>query len=283
MDARSVALPLALVVVALLSAANVALAQSPDPTGLASVIVSSALRQEIRAVPGVVRHGSITLSNTGEADALVSISQADMGFSPEGEIEFLPSGKLDRSNAGWIDVAPQAVVPANSSLDVPFTIAVPDDPSLNGSYWSLLQVQPLDPSVVREQSADASVTTTINVRFQYSVTVLTHIGTPERNSIQFTDPLFAPDDDGHYYLQVGLTNSGAFVVETGSWLELYDSDGMLVKRVEGQSARTYPGATDRLTFELGSLQHEVYQAVVVADAGGNSVFGARYNLDATVR
>lgn len=258
-------------------------AQSVDPTGIATVTVTGTLLRDIAVSPGVARNGTITLHNSGDISAWVTIKPADMGFTSDGSIRFAPRDTVPRSNASWIDVPSQVEVPAQSSLHVPFTINVPNDPDLHGSYWSVLQVQPVAPSVVRQESADARVTTSVNVVFQYSVTLLTHVGTTSGSTLTFARPGFEVDPDGSYRFVIGLSNPGAFVVESESWLELYDSEGVLVKRVEGQKVRTYPDAMDMVHFELGRLDPDHYQLVVIANAGPGSIFGTRYTFDATAQ
>ncbi|MEX2535592.1 MAG: hypothetical protein WD273_08335 [Trueperaceae bacterium] len=256
-------------------------AQTIDPSSVAQVSVSSSLRQEFTLEPGVERHGTITLSNKGEVAAIVSITPEDIGFTPEGDTSRLAAGSLPTSNAAWIDSPAQVEVPARSTLDVPYTVRVPADLSASGSYWSMLNIQALEPQLLTEERPDRLVQTSIEMDFRYSVLVLTHVGAQGENLLQFTQPSFYSVEDGDFELSVGVHNAGRFVVEAATWVELYNRDGVLVKRVAGDSPRAYPGSLDRVAFDLGELEAEVYQAVVIADAGGNSIFGTRYNLDAS--
>lgn len=275
---------LAIILLSGFVAPHLGVAQSADPTGLAEVSVSSSLRQVFSLAVGATRHASITLANSGAEAAQVSLSQIDMTFTPEGEMVYAAANSTAASNAAWIDVPAQVVVPAHSTVEVPLTIRVPEQAGvISGSYWSMLQIEPLKPRRVDTDSAEGRVHTSVNVTFQYVMIVLTHVGVPAESLVQFTQPAFDLTEAGSHQLEVGLHNPGTFVVEAETWLELYDSEGTLVEAIEGKTARPYPGFSQRLSFDLGELQAEAYQAVVIANAGRGRVFGTRYNLDLTAR
>lgn len=63
------------------------------------------------------------------------------------------------------------------------------------------------------------------------------------------------------------------------YLELHDKSGTQVDRFGDQQRRLFPGTSVRQDFELGSLPPGEYTAVVIADAGGEDVFGTRYTLN----
>lgn len=48
---------------------------------------------------------------------------------------------------------------------------------------------------------------------------------------------------------------------------------------EAQAERIFPRASVRQAFDLGALTPGAYTAVVIADAGGEAVFGTRYTLE----
>lgn len=62
-------------------------------------------------------------------------------------------------------------------------------------------------------------------------------------------------------------------------LELYDRSGAQVRRLEAQVERIFPDTSVRQNFDLGKLAPGDYTAVVIVDAGGDDVFGARYILE----
>ena len=276
---RTSAVPHALAILLLVSA-SFTLAASP--MDMANISVTSSLRQEFSVDAGDTRSGILTIANRGAAAASVTITQADLAFDELGGVEYEDAGSVARSNASWIHVSTRVDVPAGGQVQVPFTVEVPAQDGLHGSYWSVLQVQPEAATRVTTESQSEGVTTSVEVIVQYGVIVLTHVGTPDSRTLQFEPPAFRQDpDSGQHHFHVVLHNPGTHVVSTKLWLELYDEDGGLVTRIDATDQRIYPGVSNSTRLDLGTLEPQAYQAVVVADAGGSDVFGVRYSLDTT--
>ena len=267
---------------AILLLSSASLTHAASPMDMADVSVTSSLRHEFSVDAGDTQSGVLTIANRGAAAASVTITQADLAFDEAGGVEYEDAGSVARSNASWIHVSTRVDVPAGGQVQVPFTVEVPADDALHGSYWSVLRVQPEAATRVTTESQAERVTTSVEVIVQYGVIVLTHVGTPDSRTLLFEPPAFRHDpDSGEHRLHVVLHNPGTHVVSTKLWLELYDEDGGLVTRFDTHDQRIYPGVSVSARLDLGTLEPQVYQAVVVADAGGSDVFGVRYNLDTT--
>ncbi len=266
--------------IAILLLASLAITNAASPLDMADVSVTSSLRQEFTVHAGDTRSGILTIVNRGAVAASVTITQVDIAFSAVGAVVYEDAGSSASSNSAWIHVAARVEVPAGGQAQVPFTIEVPADARLHGSYWSVLQIQPEAASRVTTEAQAERVTTSVEVIVQYGVTVLTHVGTPAARTLQFEAPTFRHDPaTGEHHLHVVLHNPGTHVVSTKLWLELYDQGGALVTRVDANDQRIYPGVSMSARLDLGTLGQQAYQAVVVADAGGSDVFGVRYSLD----
>lgn len=256
-----------------------AVAQAPLPPGPGDVRVTSSMRPELRLMPGEARIFQLTLENTGDAASSVRVSQLDFRLDESGDPVDQPPSSLPISNASWVQAASQVEVPAASTVTLPVTVRVPQGVAA-GTYWSLLLVEPNGATTVDRGAPEQGVRTTVTVNFRFGVTVLTHVGQPQQHDLVFRDPELVEDDlPGGRSLGVTIENPAHFLASSEVWLELYDPQGNLVRRVDGGTLRIYPGAARRHTFDLGSLGEEAYQAVVIADAGGDAVFGVRYDLD----
>nr|MCH9703974.1 Fn3-like domain-containing protein [Chlamydiota bacterium] len=93
--------------------------------------------------PGETINHSITLSNAYDEEKKYHLSQADYSFSADGTSQFSPPQTLERSNAGWINLqTPYVTIPAEGEATIYYTISVPNNSELTGSYWSLLFIEP---------------------------------------------------------------------------------------------------------------------------------------------
>lgn len=280
---RITTLRLALVALAALLApmvlASVGRAQAPLAEGFSAVRVTSSPRPELQLEPGESRTYDLTLENAGAAPVVVRVDQADFLVDETGGILYHPVASLPTSNASWIGVATQVEIAAASTIVVPVTIQVPSDVA-PGTYWSLLLVQPADATRVDEGQEVDGVRTSVTVNVRFGVALITHVGGSEEPNLLFREPDLERDDVTQFgTLSVAIDNPGRYLAVADVWLELYDAQGNLVREVQGGSVRIYPGASRRPVFELGALEDRVYQAVVIADAGREAVFGVRYDLD----
>ena len=112
----------------------------------ANVSVDGALVYERTAKAGETYLGFIIIKNTSDEPQEAKIYLAYYLFFFDGKVNYGEPGKDPRSNANWITFSPhQPIIPANDNLEVRYTIKVPDNKSLSGTYWSLLMVEGISP------------------------------------------------------------------------------------------------------------------------------------------
>src|ERR1044072_1401853 len=107
----------------------------------AQISVLSSLVEEKEAAKGETYTGRIVISNPTTSPQTVRIFQTDYAFKADGTTSYADAGTTSRSNAKW--VAPQTqrvVVPPRSEVTVPYTVVVPQNDSLRGTYWSVIKV-----------------------------------------------------------------------------------------------------------------------------------------------
>lgn len=254
-------------------------AQVASPADTTSVQLASPLRQVVTVAPGESYEGEIVLVNGSDQATTVQVSQVDFLPSEEG-VGYPKPGSLPRSNARWFEVSPGDVqIPAGEQVVVPYSIRVPNDPSLAGSYWSMILLTPSDAESVQE-TQEGRIQASVRTRFRYGVSVVTNLGDRGESGLSFENPQFVrPEDGAATHLQVSLQNTGERLLNPTVQLELFDAGGTQVDRFEAQAERIFPGTSVRQDFELGSLSPGEYTAVVIADAGGEDVFGTRYTLN----
>ena len=107
-----------------------------------SIIGGLSHQKKVNPGPGETYKGSILIKNTGTEPQEVKIYQTDYQFRFDGSNNYGPPGKLKRSNANWLSFNPhRLIIPPNDVLRVNYTVKVPDDPNLVGTYWSMLMVE----------------------------------------------------------------------------------------------------------------------------------------------
>ena len=245
----------------------------------AAVSVSGKLTHEKQARPGEAYESVIYLGNTGDEAEQVKIYQTDYLFSCDGTYYYEAPGGNARSNAGWTTFGPARVtIPARGSSIINYSVRVPDDPGLAGTYWSIIMIEVLSKESPEVAGAhDGRVKLGIDQVFRYGVQIVTHIEDTGQRTLKFLDTRLLREN-GARVLEVDLENTGERWLRPALWAELYDTSGTFVGKFEAGPLRIYPGTSVRYRVDLTEVAVGDYKAVVIADCGADDVFGATYSL-----
>jgi hypothetical protein len=241
----------------------------------AAVVVTSSMTQENTAQPGEIYQGVIELKNNAKVSAAAKVYQTDYSFSADGRSNsFGEAGKMKRSNANWLQLSQgQFTVPPQSALKVNYQIRVPDDATLTGSYWSMLMVEQVPDPMVKNSEASAQMTQ----KMRYAVQVITQIGTTGTGELAFIEPKVLKNN-GNPLFTVDIKNTGERLLRPTISLELYNQQGTSLSKLEGSKFLLYHNTSRRFNINLKDVPSGKYTGLVVADAGGNDLFGAQMEI-----
>ncbi len=190
----------------------------------ASVAVVGGLTREAVVQPGATIEGRLVLRNAGETASQARIYQSDYLFWADGRNEYGEPGSTPRSNATWLQVTPsQVTIEPGATESVYYTLRVPEQADLVGTYWSLIMVEPiaeaaLEPPTPEEGKAKVGFQTVL----RYAVQVVTHLGTSGTQELKFTERALSRTEDGKLVLSIDAENMGERWLMPTLWAELYD-------------------------------------------------------------
>lgn len=247
----------------------------------AAIHVESSLYQEKETAPGALYRGTVTLRNSGELPVTAKLYLTDYSFSADGANRYSLPGTEPRSNGGWVHLAQEQVTIApQASADVQYEVAVPADPALHGSYWSMLMIEPLSAA----ESGGASVRhkgqvqAALSAVTRYGVQLATEIGNTGVRELRFDHPRLLKGPDGKKLLAVDVGNPGERTLRPQLALDLQLPGGAPVKGLPGGAHRLYPGSSAQFQIDVSALPGGTYRALLTADAGGDDVFGSQFDL-----
>ena len=248
----------------------------PDATE-AGISIGGGLTHERVVRPGGAYEGVVTIINTGHEQEDVEIYQTDYRFSCEGDYYYDEPGRNPRSNAPWVDFSPRLVtVPPAGTVDVSYTIMVPEDEHLTGTYWSILMIEVAGAHAGQAASREQeNLRLGINQIVRYGVQIVSHISDTGERRLDFLETRILRAGAGRI-LEVDLENIGECWLRPLVWAELYDENGEFMGRFEAGKLRIFPGTSARYKVDLTEVPGGEYKAVVVADCGADDVFGATY-------
>ena len=243
------------------------------------ISIVGGLTREAVVRPGDTLEGKIIVGNNSTSETRVKTYQTDYLCYADGRNSYGEPGSCERSNATWITVTPeQFAIAPEASATLYYTIQVPNDAGLVGTYWSMLMVEPLaedSPELVAGDDGEPRVA--IRTVMRYGIQMVTHIGNTGQESIKFGDKQLVADDPKRF-LTVDVENTGERSLGPLVWAELYDADGVSIGRFEGQRIRIFPTCSVRHNIDLTGLPAGTYNALIVADNGDDNVFGTQAKL-----
>lgn len=222
--------------------------------------------------------GGIEITNSSAEPVTVEIYQSDYIFFCDGHSEYPSPGKLPRSNAAWLAfgyASSYLSIPPTSSLTFPYAINVPNDLSLVGTYWSMVNVRFSGGLRASSQSGIG-----IHQVMEYAIQIVTHIGDTGVRDISIVGSQLSETADGLSF-QVDIENIGERWVRPVVYLEVYDEVGDFVGRFESQNVRwrIYPGASVRYPIALTVLQPGKYPAMLYIDNLDEHVWAAQVTIE----
>ena len=249
-------------------------------TCFANVSVIGKLTRIQSVSPGETYEGIILLKNKGANASQVKIYQTDYFFAADGTNVYGDPDTMPRSNGRWITFSPNLLmIPPNETASVYYTVTVPEETGLNGSYWSMLMVEPSSSAgtqVLKAEEGKAELGLQVVIR--YGVQIVTDIGDTGVRNIRFLDKKLVRSDTGKT-LQLDIENIGERRLKPSLWTELYNTEGKNIGRFESEKKIFYPGCSVRYSLDLTEVPKGEYKALVIVDNGDENLFGAQYQLD----
>lgn len=239
----------------------------------AQISVVSSTLEERAAAPGEQYTGTIRVRNAGAEPRQARVSAADYRFHADGRTFFEQPGTVARSNAAWVRFTPaQLTLAPGEEATVAYTVSVPADAGLRGTYWSVLMVEAVDDVPAAVRAGRVGIAPSI----RYAVQLATHVGQAERRIA--LEGAHLATEGGARALQVDVVNTGGHADRLELRVDLFDAEGAPAGRLTSTRGLVYPGTSIRQRFDLASLPAGTYRALLVVDTGTDDVFGAEYTL-----
>ena len=245
---------------------------SAAPASAQVSVVSSTL-EERAAAPGEQYTGTIRVRNTGASPQQAAVSSSDYRFLADGRTFYEQPGTVARSNAAWVRFSPSRLTLApGEEATVAYTVTVPAQAALRGSYWSVLMVETVDDAPAAVRAGRVGIAPAI----RYAVQLATHVGQAERRIALDGARLTA--EGGVKAFEVNVSNTGEQADRLELRVDLFDAEGAPAGRLSSTRGLVYPGTSIHQRFDLASLAPGTYRALLVVDTGSDDVFGAEYTL-----
>ncbi len=249
----------------------------------AQIYIGASLAHDREVSIGSSYEGTIPISNSTDEAVEVRLYITDYRFSADGYNWYDEPGTQDRSNALWIGFGnPIVTIPARSTMEVAYRVDVPDDPNLEGSYWSMLMIEAISSESIESTLGDSEVSSPqfgVRRRIRYGVQIATHVIETGQAVLSLASPELVENEVGGSRFSVIVENTGNRLAESHVYIDLFDSTGRNVGRFDGSRARIYPGTSFKHSVPIIVEKGGRYEALLVIDIGDDNAYGAQYTLE----
>ncbi len=230
--------------------------------------VSGELTSHIICKPSNTIIKSIKIVNYSDSILSLNITQSDYAGKINGSPIFIEAGKLERSNSSWIHLQSNRVsILAKSSLDVLYSITIPNDNSLEGSYWSVLFLEENNIQTGNQQ---------LYLKQRIAVQVITQIEDSGEIKVVFPKIELNKTKDE---INIQIKNTGTCWIKGTLQIDLFNDGGEKCGRYSSEQIKLYPQSSQTLDLPTHNLKKGKYIAVCVVDCGENKIFGSQFTLE----
>jgi len=244
-------------------------------SSFASISVLGGLTKRFDVKPGSIYRDVIGIRNEGEKSAEVRIYQTDYIYNARGENFYAESGTTPRSNGKWIQCsANRLAVAPGSTGQISFTVTTPQNLALNGSYWSMIMIEPVEDSGPAANRPGMGIKTQV----RFGVQIIGNVGATGVKKIKFQNQKLIALNESRYAFQSDVENVGERELTPTMSVEIYDEKGALFGRFKGGRFRVFPTCSVCYAAEIGSIPKGTYNVVVILDNGDDFIVGDQLKI-----
>ncbi|MEP2278741.1 hypothetical protein [Maribacter sp.] len=227
----------------------------------ANVAVVNGLTHIYSGTSGDVISGEIVLVNYSSSQERVTFELQEAIYSCDMDRRFTTLEKPVSSSSSWVtnNVNEHVLAPKEQYV-LKFSIQIPKDTELQGSFWSVLMVSVEKP--IKEEIVNDNIG--LGTKIQYAVGLITHVNSFDEVNIEFEDVL-APDVNNKN-LQIKLKNKGRFAEATELSLEVYNEQGDKIKEFTSKRLLVFPDLCRDYNLNLSELPKGKYDCVLIAES-----------------
>lgn len=241
--------------------------------GIAEGVVKGDQTRHFQVAPGQEIPVCIPLGNDSDTPMRITLKQCDYLYDASGINHFDPIGSHPRSNGKWITLhTDQVVLNPESNTDLFYKIRVPNDPALQGSYWSLILIEP--DQVFHPTTQQQGMHLQIKVRYAYLVITTFKGGKGDLQINNLTQNVSNAEKRAFF----DVTNTGTLFLEPKLTLQLYDGQGKLYKTKKVTAEKILPTTSTKYNVDLSDVNQGTYSGLLLLESGDEHLFGERVQL-----
>lgn len=228
-----------------------------------NVIVINGLTHSFSGVSGQTFQGQIVLANISNDEQRVTFGLREAIYNCEEGRVFVENAEHQNSSTNWFEssMTDKTLAPKEKYI-FKYSITIPNDHTLNGSYWTTLMVNVESP--IKEEVAN---NIGLDTKIRYAIRLLTDVNLKDEVALDFKGIDIKPNQvNRKKQLDIQVTNESIFIENVKLALEVYDTYGNKVLEGETKRSKVFPKVCRAFSIDVSSLPVGNYQCIVLADS-----------------
>ncbi|PKA82619.1 hypothetical protein ATE92_0753 [Ulvibacter sp. MAR_2010_11] len=229
----------------------------------ANVIILNGLTHSYSGVSGQTYEGQIILVNISDENQRVTFDLNEAIYDCQTGRSFVKDIAHKNSSSGWFDSSVRDIVLIpKEKYAFKYNITIPNDKTLEGSYWTTLIVnveKPIREEVIKNIGLDTKI--------RYAIRLLTDINENEDVQLDFEDVVLTDNPiNSEKLLDVKILNESIYIENVRLALEIYNTSGTKVLDIKTKRAKIFPEVCRDFSVDVSDLPKGTYECVLIADS-----------------
>ncbi|WP_307451734.1 MULTISPECIES: WxL protein host-binding domain-containing protein [Chryseobacterium] len=243
----------------------------------ANIVILNGLTHHYTVEKSQVYKGKIAIENTSVTPQNVKLFLQDFTYSADGSISYTAPNSYQRTNAAWIHLNTNYVtLKGKEKTEVYYEISVPDSADDDGSYWSVIMVEPVDDPIPGQNEAGISISSVV----RYAIQVITdHRPENAKQELRF-EGVKVEKENGKSIIMVAIANKGNLYCKPTVSIEMYHkTNGDKAGQFSTLPMGLLPQTSKSFYIDAGKLPPDRYSAVLLATDENENAFALNVELD----
>lgn len=243
----------------------------------ASIVILNGLTHNYKVENGQVYKGKIAIENTDNKPQNVKIFLQDLRYDANGSITYSPPNTFSQTNAGWIKLNTNLLtLKAREKTEVYYEIVVPKQISGEGSYWSVVMVEPVEDIRPDDNKEGVNITSII----RYAIQIITDYNSERaKPELKFED-VKIEQENGNRTVKIAIANQGNLYCKPSATIEIYHrKDGKKIGTFSSPAMGLLPQTSKSFHIDISKIPPDAYNAVIIATDEEENAFAINVELD----
>lgn len=243
----------------------------------ANIIILNGLTHNYNIEAGKVYKGKISIENTGKQTQDVKLFLQDFTYNAEGSIIYSAPNTNVKTNSEWIKINTNLIrLKAKEKTEVFYEITVPKNAPDDGSYWSVIIVEPVEDIKPTHDKPGVSITSVV----RYAIQVITDLHSENAKPDLKFEGIKIEKDEHKKILKVAIANKGNLYCKAVTSIDIYNKkDGQKISTLFSQAMGLLPQTSKSFQIDLSTISSGKYNAVIITTDENENAFALNVELE----